>query len=147
MRLPRNAKVFRGQLDAAPFVGVTFLLLLFIVLQSKLVFTPVIPIELPEVAAPLPGTDEPTVVLAIDRSGVLYLEHQALSGLDDLRKRLKILVKQSPRPLSLELQQDSSIPVETTAPILGLAQEVGMKQVWLVARPKPEAVFQTQPRK
>ncbi len=47
MRLPRNAKIFRGQLDAAPFAGVTFLLLLYLVFQSKLVFMPGVRIEMP----------------------------------------------------------------------------------------------------
>ncbi|MDX1952505.1 MAG: biopolymer transporter ExbD [Verrucomicrobiota bacterium] len=40
MRLPRNHKVFRGQIDAAPVVGVFFLLSLFLLLHSSIVFTP-----------------------------------------------------------------------------------------------------------
>ena len=58
MRLPRNVKVFRGQLDAAPFAGMLFLVLMFLVLQSKLVFTPVIPLRLPEVPINLSGTPD-----------------------------------------------------------------------------------------
>ena len=40
MRFPRNAKIFRGQLDAAPLAGVFFLLLIFFLLSSRLAFTP-----------------------------------------------------------------------------------------------------------
>lgn len=39
MRFPRNAKIFRGQLDPAPVAGVFFLLMLFILLGS-LLYTP-----------------------------------------------------------------------------------------------------------
>ena len=32
MKLPRNAKIFSGQLDAAPFAAIFFLLVLFVLL-------------------------------------------------------------------------------------------------------------------
>jgi len=140
MRLPRNAKVFRGQLDAAPFAAVTFLLLIFLVLQSKLVFTPVIPIELPEVPLDLPGTAQPTAVVAIDRSGQIYYDNQPVTDLKELRTRLRAVVKQSSEPVGLEIQADRTATLETTAPLLSLASEVGMRQAWLVTRPKPEPI-------
>lgn len=39
MRFARNARIFRGQLDAAPFAAVFFLLVIFMMLGS-LVYTP-----------------------------------------------------------------------------------------------------------
>ena len=39
MKFPRNARIFRGQLDAAPFAAVFFLLVIFMMLGS-LVYTP-----------------------------------------------------------------------------------------------------------
>jgi hypothetical protein len=38
MKFPRNARIFRGQLDAAPFAAVLFLLVIFLMLGS-LVYT------------------------------------------------------------------------------------------------------------
>jgi len=46
MRFPRNARVFRGQLELAPFAGVFFLLVLFFLLHSSIVFTPGIRLHL-----------------------------------------------------------------------------------------------------
>ena len=40
MKFARNAKPFTGQLDVAPFAGVFFLLILFLVLNSSLVPPP-----------------------------------------------------------------------------------------------------------
>src|SRR5262249_47745158 len=117
MRLPRNVKVFRGQLDAAPFAGVSFLIVLFVVLQSKLVFTPVIPVVLPQVPTDLPGTAQPTVVLAVDRSGQVYYEDQPVVSLAELRARLRAIVQQSREPVSLEIHADKSATLETTAPL------------------------------
>ena len=48
MKFPRNARIFRGQLDASPFVGVLFLVAIFLLLNSSLVFVPGIAINLPE---------------------------------------------------------------------------------------------------
>ena len=143
MRLPRNAKIFRGQLDVAPFAGVLFLLLLFIVLQSKLVFTPVIRIDLPEVAADTPGTAGPAIIVALDRAGQMYYDNQAVTSLADLRARLQTAVQQSTQPLTLELQVDQSVPMATMAPLLSVARQAGLRKAQLAARPRMEPIVKT----
>ena len=50
MRFPRQARIFRGQLDAAPVAGVVFLLLIFMQLSS-LLYTPGVLIHLNNPAA------------------------------------------------------------------------------------------------
>lgn len=50
MRFPRQAKIFRGQLDAAPVAGVVFLLLIFMQLNS-LLYTPGVLVHLHNPAA------------------------------------------------------------------------------------------------
>jgi len=35
MKFPRNARIFRGQLDAAPFAAVFFLLVLLLMLGTR----------------------------------------------------------------------------------------------------------------
>jgi biopolymer transport protein ExbD len=140
MRLPRNAKIFRGQLDAAPFAGVSFLLLIFLVLQSKLVFTPSIRIDLPEVPVDLPGTANPTVVVAIDRGGQIYYESQAVTNLMDLRNRLRAAAQNSREPLTLEVQADESTTFKTTLPVLSLASEAGIAEARVATRPRPAPI-------
>lgn len=46
MRFSRNMKIFRGQVDAAPFAGVFFLLLLFLLLFNNQVFIPGVRVDL-----------------------------------------------------------------------------------------------------
>lgn len=141
MRLPRNLKIFRGQLDAAPFAGVSFLVLLFLALQSKLVFTPGIPIDLPEAGADLTGTPNLTVVVAVDRNGQIYYDSQAVITISDLRARLQALVQKSREPMTLEVQADKAATLEMTAPVLALATEIGMPQALLVTRPRTEPIL------
>ena len=142
MKLPRNAKIFRGQLDAAPFACVVFLLLIFLILQSKLVFTPgiLMDLNLPEVPVDLPGTANPTVVVAIDRAGQLYCDSQSTT-LTKLRAQLKAVVEQAKTPVTLEVQADKAATWGTTAPLLSLAWEVGLRDAWIVTRTANQPVF------
>jgi biopolymer transport protein ExbD len=59
MKFPRNARIFKGHLDAAPFAGVFFCLLIFVLLGT-LVYTPGVRIELPVSATELPGVSGAT---------------------------------------------------------------------------------------
>jgi biopolymer transport protein ExbD len=55
MRYPRNVKIFRGGIDAAPFAGMFFVTMLMMMLFYSHVFFPGVPIELG------PETEEPSV--------------------------------------------------------------------------------------
>src|SRR5688572_20172607 len=99
MRFPRNRQIFRGQLDVAAFAGVVFILLVFVLLHSQLVFTPGVPIRLPEVEE-LPGVIGDTVVVAVDASGQYYFDNQ-LTHERLLKQRLIEKVNASREPVTL----------------------------------------------
>ncbi len=133
MRFPRNAKVFRGQLDAAPFAGVFFLLTLFVLLAS-FTYTPGVRLRLP--AAPdLPGTDRPSLAVAVDPAGQFYFENQ-LIRLDELKSRLQAAVKKSAEPLTLLVQADKDVKYETLVRLTLLARAAGIKDALLATLPR-----------
>ena len=74
MKFPRRAKLLRNPLDATAYAGVFFLLVLFVAFGSRL-YTPGVKIVLPT-ADNLPGTDKPTVTVAMDQSGRFYFQNQ-----------------------------------------------------------------------
>lgn len=145
MRLPRNVKIFRGQLDVAPFAAVTFLLLLFVVLQSKLVFTPGIRIDLPVVSRDLPGSPGLSVVVAVDRSGQIYYDNQAVGSMAALRARLRAAVEQATEPVTLEIMADRAATVATTTELLAIAGEVGVRDALFVTRPPIQPLLRRAP--
>ena len=71
MRLPRRFQIFKGQMDAAPFAGVFFLLVIFLLLNSSLVFPPGLKLQLPATEE-LPGISGPTVTVAVDASRLYF---------------------------------------------------------------------------
>lgn len=134
MKFPRNARIFRGQLDAAPFALLFFLLVLFLMVAS-LVYTPGVLLRLPT-AEELPGTDKRTVAVAVDAAGRLYYENQGIQE-KELRAKLSEAAKQEPEPPTLILQADRAVTFETLLRLNLLARDVGITNSLLAALRRP----------
>jgi biopolymer transport protein ExbD len=133
MKFPRHNKIFRGQLDAGPYAAVFFLLIIFLLLNSSLVFTPGVPIHLPQ-AVNLPGAANPTVVVAVDASGQLYFENQ-VSDEERLKEKLQSAVANASEPLTLIVQADEDVRYKIIVRLGLLARAVGIKEALLATRP------------
>lgn len=133
MRFPHHTKIFRGQIEAAPFIGVFFLLIIFLLLQSSFVFTPGLPILLPE-GDQLPGTDNPTVAVAVDASGNFYFNNQ-LCDEARLREQLSAAVAASHEPVTLVAQLHRDARVDVLIRLSLLARSVGIREVLQAVRP------------
>src|SRR5881397_4001366 len=131
MRFPRNTKVFRGQLDAAPYAGIFFLLAMFLLLNSSFVFTPGIPIELPE-AVDLAGTANPTVAVAVDDNGHIYFENQVTDE-DALRQALRKTTALTPN-VTLVIQADKKATVDMLYRLMLVARDAGIKRALQATR-------------
>lgn len=139
MKFPRNARMFTGHLDAAPFACVLFCLLVFLLL-ALVVPIPGIPIHLP---ASFPGQTNvvtaasgPTITVALDVGGpqhphgLIYFQNQTMEE-KELERRLREAVKKSPQPLTLVLLSDRDVPVEQCYHLIAVAQAAGIKSVSL----------------
>ncbi len=136
MRFPRHARIFRGQLDAAPFAGVFFLVLIFITFNSQLVFTPGVRIELPE-ADGLPGTTNPTIEVAVDRSGQFYFAQQVIAEAE-LKQRLRAAAdkaKARGAQLTLVVLAHKDTPNGKLFDLGELARESGIREMLQAVRP------------
>lgn len=134
MRYPRNVRMFHGPLDASGFFSVAFLLVLFLGLQSTLVFTPGAKINLPP-ADGFSGATNPTVSVAVDRAGKLYFHNQLIAE-DELTKRLAAAVQASVgKALTLVVQADQDANYAALVRLGRLAREAGFREVLLGTRP------------
>ncbi len=133
MKFPRNARIFRGQLEAAPFGSVFFLLLIFVLLSSRL-YTPGVRVELPP-GEDLPGTDQPTIAVAMDASGQFYFENQMVRT-NELLSQLREAAKQSPEPLTLVVQADKSVPYEKVLGLGLLTMKAGITNILCATLPR-----------
>jgi biopolymer transport protein ExbD len=134
MKFTRTARIPRGQLDAAPFAAVFFLVVIFMMLGS-LVYTPGarLQLQLPR-ADGLPGTDKPTVSVAVDADGRLYYENQWITD----------AANKSPEPLTLVVQADKSVSYETCLRLALLARDAGISEALLATLPRAYAAPASQ---
>jgi len=128
MRFPRNARIFRGQLDFTPFASVFFLLVIFVMLGG-LVYTPGVRIQLP-LANDLPGTDQPTVTVAVDASGRLFFQQQPIEA-NQFQSRLREEVAKTGRTLTLVVYADKDLTQEKLEALLSLARGAGIQEALL----------------
>ena len=130
MKFPRNARMFKGQLDAAPFACVLFCVLIFL-LVALVVPIPGVPVHLPDASPGQTGVEGPTVTVALDvggsqnPNGVLYFQNQIISE-SDLQSRLREEVKNSPQSLTLVVQADKNVTVGQFNRLTRLAKKAGI---------------------
>jgi biopolymer transport protein ExbD len=133
MKFPRNARMLRSQLDVAPFASVFFLLVIFVMLGS-LVYTPGVRIQLP-VADDLPGTDKPTIRVAMDASGRLYFRSQQIEE-RELTNRFREAVAVAAEPLTLVILADKAVTHGDLIHLGLIARDAGITNGLLATLPR-----------
>ena len=133
MKFPRNARLLRSTLDVAPFAVVFFLLIMFLTLAALLP-TPGLSLRLP-VASDLPGTDKPTVAVAIDPNGRLFFANQIVTE-NELKLHLYAAMKDSHEPLTLIVQADQAVTYGQLVHLTMLARDAGIHDVLLATLPR-----------
>jgi biopolymer transport protein ExbD len=133
MKFPRHARLLRSQLDAAPLASVFFLLVIFVMLGSH-VYVPGVHVQLPA-ANNLPGTDRPTVTVALDASNRLFFKDRLITEAD-LSARLREAVKNSREPLTLVVQAASAVTYENLVRLDLLARDAGFRDALHAVTPR-----------
>jgi len=106
---------------------------MFLLLQSSFVFTPGLPIQLPE-ADGLPGTSNPTVAVAVDANGNFYFDN-LLCDEAQLAQKLTAVMTASHQPMTLVVQMHRDARYEVFIRLSVLARSVGIREVLSAVRP------------
>jgi biopolymer transport protein ExbD len=134
MKFPRNARIFRGQLDAAPFASVFFLLVIFVLL-GKYLYTPGIQVKLPTAGdLTLAGPEGPTISVAMTTNAI-YFADQAISE-SDLSNEFKSARQKASEPLTLVLQVDEDVTEKNWMRLWMLAQNAGITNLSIATFPR-----------
>jgi biopolymer transport protein ExbD len=137
MKFPRNARIFRGQLDVAPF-AIVFLLLVLFMMLSSLIYTPGVHLQLP-IANDLPGTEAPPLSVAIDRDGRLYFQNQWIEE-NDLKSRLRGFKTNSAEPLVVLVHADERVDLKTLVHLELLLRDAGISEARLATLQGPSPI-------
>jgi biopolymer transport protein ExbD len=136
MKFPRNSKNLRGQFDVAPFAAVLFLLVIFLMLGALM---PVqgLHVQLqPPTASDLPGTDKPTIAVAIDSIGRFYFANKIVASEAELKSDFSNAVKNSHATLTLVIHADKSVTYDQLLRLTLLARDAGIQNALLATLPR-----------
>jgi biopolymer transport protein ExbD len=137
MKFPRQVRILRGQFDMAPFAAVLFLLVIFLMLGA-LVPVPGLRVRLqPPAADNLPGTDKPTVAMAVDSNGRFYFANQIVGSEAELKADFSNAVANSREPLTLVIHADKSVTYDQLLQLTLLARDAGIQNALLATLPRP----------
>ena len=133
MKFPRNARILRSQLDAAPLASVFFLLVIFVLLGT-VVYQPGVRVQLP-VAENLPGVDRPTITVKVDAGLRLFFANQLVTEAE-LKTNLSRAMTSFTAPPTLVVQADKSVTHEFIMRLTLLAPDAGIREALLAVAPR-----------
>jgi len=136
MKFRRRARLPRTPFDVTAYAAVFFLMVLMLLVSTRS-YTPGVRIKLP-VAADLPGTDAPTVTVAMDEGGRYFFDNQIIAE-PALQVQLKAAANRSLAPLTLVIQADRAVRQESLLHLALLAREAGIHEALLATLPRPVA--------
>ncbi len=147
MKFTRNIRSLRNPFEVAPFAAVFFLLAMFLMVATLLP-TPGIPLQLPvtgnSTGQDLPGTDQPTVSVAVDANGRFYFASQIVTEAQ-LKSDLSAAVKKSTESLTLVIHADKTVTYEQLVNLTLLARDAGIQNTLLATLPRIASPAGLQP--
>lgn len=136
MKFPRQLRPFRGSFDFAPYAGVFFIFILFVVLQSSVIYQPGVQVDLPK-AEGLPGIEGPVLVAVVDASGQIFYDNQIIEE-KALQTALRAALRRLGRSATLVIQADGNVKYDQLVHLSTLAREAGIEKALLATRPAAE---------
>lgn len=136
MKFPRRTRLLRNPFDATAYAAVFFLMVIFVSLGSRL-YTPGVKINLPT-ADNQPGTDQPTITVAMDETGRYYYQNQLIEPAL-LKNNFSEAAKQSPEPLTLVILTDKAVSFEAVLQLQLLARDAGISAAMIATAPRANA--------
>jgi biopolymer transport protein TolR len=122
-----------ADINMTPLIDVMLVLLVIFIITAPLMVGAV-KVDLPKASGPaLTAAAAPSLAVAIDKDGTVFLRDQALAG-DLLEQALRAAATQNP-DTELQLRADSAVPYGRVAEFMALAQRAGLSRIGFVTQP------------
>ncbi|MGO4378978.1 ExbD/TolR family protein [Pseudoduganella sp. RAF53_2] len=124
-----------ADINVTPMVDV-MLVLLVIFIMSAPMFTNAVKLDLPKAQAQASEQQPDTLAVAIDASGAVFWNNEALKP-GELEERLAAAAAKQPQP-ELQLRADKDTRYEVVAQVMAAAQSSGLTKIGFVTDPKKD---------
>ncbi len=130
-RYPLRLRLAKGVIGAVPLADLTFLVLMFIILNSWIVLRPGVFLELPD-SHFVSGAHMGASVVTMSREGLIFFNDERIS-LDELPQRLTASVRRASDSV-LVIEADRRITHEKLIRVYTIAKSAGFEEVLLATR-------------
>jgi biopolymer transport protein TolR len=126
-----------SDINVTPLVDVMLVLVVIFIITAPLMASS-IRLDLPKTDAAKPMDEPKFVSLAVDKSGLIFLQEQGVT-LEQLAQRLTQTAALNP-DTEVQLRADEAVPYGRVVEVMGVAQKAGLNRIGFVAEAKaPEA--------
>ena len=122
-----------ADINVTPLVDVMLVLLIIFIITIRVIIQQ-IPVDLPK-ATNLPTQTKPeNITIAIDKQGDVFWNTQKVPSTDDLKQRLRGIVREEPQP-EIHIRGDSNARYQFVGQVLAATQQIGIKKVAFITTP------------
>ncbi len=122
-----------ADINVTPLVDVMLVLLIIFIITIRVIIQQ-IPVELPK-ATNLPTQTKPeNITIAVDKEGGVFWNTQRVNGIDDLKARLRGIVREEPQP-EVHIRGDASARYQYIGQVLVTTQQIGIRKVAFITTP------------
>jgi biopolymer transport protein ExbD len=122
-----------ADINVTPLVDVMLVLLIIFIITIRVIIQQV-PVELPK-ATNLPTQTKPeNITIAVDKQGAIYWNTQLLANMDELKSKLRGIVRQDPQP-EIHIRGDAQVRYQFVGQVLVTTQQIGIRKVAFITEP------------
>jgi len=127
----------KNALDITPLVDMVFLLIIFFLLSTTFRVLPGVRIDLPEASSQRISQERKDVHLAVDQSGVVYLDSKPIEALA-LESRLLDLAHEE-KDATVFIRGDRNTFFGSVVDLLGTVKKAGLHRIAIMTHPKKDS--------
>jgi biopolymer transport protein ExbD len=122
-----------ADINVTPLVDVMLVLLIIFIITIRVIIQQV-PVELPK-ATNLPTQTKPeNITIAVDKQGAIYWNTQLLANMDELKSKLRAIVREEPQP-EVHIRGDANVRYQFVGQVLVTTQQIGIRKVAFITEP------------
>jgi biopolymer transport protein ExbD len=122
-----------ADINVTPLVDVMLVLLIIFIITIRVIIQQV-QLDLPK-ATNLPTQTKPeNITIAIDKQGDIYWNTKQLADQNDLKNRLREIVKIDPQP-EVHIRGDANVRYQFVGQVLVATQQIGIRKVAFITTP------------
>jgi biopolymer transport protein ExbD len=122
-----------SDINVTPLVDVMLVLLIIFIITIRVIIQQ-IPVQLPK-ATNLPTQTKPeNITIAVDKQGDIFWNTQPVKTIDDLKARLRAIVREEPQP-EVHIRGDSNVRYQYVGQVLVTTQQIGIRKVAFITTP------------